>query len=253
MRIEIPKNCPCCNYQLELVNDQLFCRNSACSAQLDAKIQHFCKALGLKGFGAKTIEKLNLSDITELYTLTVEEIAERVNSEKVAEKLFNELERSKSADLAQLIVSFSIPLVGNTASAKLVQVVSSIDDITAETCRKAGLGEKVTNNLLTFLQVEFPEMRQFLPFSFTSEKQTPVSTDAKVVCITGRLASFKTKAEATQALVGAGYRVTETVTKATNYLVDEENKGSTKRTKAESLGIEIIHNLKTFLEEDIND
>lgn len=253
MRIEIPKTCPCCDYPLELVNQQLFCRNQACSAQLSAKIQHFCKALGLKGFGAKTIEKLNLGDVTELYALDEAEIAERINSEKVAEKLAAELERSKSASLASVLQSFSIPLVGNTASTKITQVVSSIDEINAETCRQAGLGEKVTANLLNFLQYEFPEMRQFLPFSFTSEKQAPVSATAEVVCITGKLKSFKTKAEATQALVEAGYKVVESVTKTTNYLVDEENKGSTKRTKAESLGIQIISNLKTFLENQIND
>jgi NAD-dependent DNA ligase len=43
------------------------------------------------------------------------------------------------------------------------------------------------------------------------------------------------------------------VTKATDYLVDEEDKGSSKRKKAESLGITIITNLNTFLKENKND
>jgi predicted NUDIX family NTP pyrophosphohydrolase len=43
------------------------------------------------------------------------------------------------------------------------------------------------------------------------------------------------------------------VSKATNYLVDEEDKGSSKRKKAESLGITIITNLNNFLKEIKND
>lgn len=253
MRIEIPKNCPCCNYTLELVNDQLFCRNGACSAQLNKKVEHFCKALGLKGFGTKTIEKLNLSDVTELYALDVESIAKQIGSQKVAEKLADEIERSKSADLATVLSSFSIPLIGQTASKKITQVVSSVDEINAETCQKAGLGEKATQNLLNFIEIDLPEMRQFLPFSFVSGKQTAAQVFGETVCITGKLKTFKTKAQAAAALEAAGYVVVESVTKTTNYLVDEENKGSTKRTKAESLGITIIDDLQNFLKETIND
>ena len=89
-----------------------------------------------------------------------------------------------------------------------------------------------------------------MPFSWkvSRQVQTP-SADAKSVCITGKLQSFKTKAEAYAALTAAGFRPVESVTKTTNYLVDEDNKGSSKRTKADQLGIEIIQNLNQFLKE----
>ena len=251
MRIEIPTECPCCSYPLELVNDQLFCRNTACGAQLSKKVEHFCKTLGIKGMGSRTIEKLGLADITELYYLDKFEVTEALGSERVATKLLDEIEKSKQADLATVISSFSIPLVGQTASKKLCEVVASVDEIDLETCKQAGLGNKVTENLLTWLETDFQEMREFLPFSFRSE--APASADNPTVCITGKLTSFKTKAEAYKALEKAGYKPVETVTKATQYLVDEEDKGSSKRKKAESLGITIITNLNTFLEENQND
>lgn len=251
MRIEIPTECPCCNYPLELVNDQLFCRNTACGAQLSKKVEHFCKTLGIKGMGSRTIEKLGLADITELYYLDQAEVTEALGSERVAIKLLDEIEKSKQADLATVISSFSIPLVGQTASKKLCEVVASVDEIDLETCKQAGLGNKVTENLLTWLETDFQEMREFLPFSFRSE--APASADNPTVCITGKLTSFKTKAEAYKALEKAGYKPVETVTKATQYLVDEEDKGSSKRKKAESLGITIITNLNIFLEENQND
>ena len=253
MRIEIPTECPCCSYPLELVNDQLFCRNTACSAQLNKKVEHFCKTLGIKGMGSRTVEKLGLSDITELFYLDQEQVVESLGSEKVALKLLDEIERSKSADLATVIASFSIPLVGSTASKKLCEVVTSVDEISYDTCKQAGLGDKVTQNLVAWLETDFQEMREFLPFSFKSQKSSSTNTNQKTICITGKLSSFKTKAEAYKSLEEAGYTPVESVTKTTNYLVDEEDKGSSKRKKAESLGITIITNLNTFLKENKND
>jgi DNA ligase (NAD+) len=253
MRIQIPSQCPCCEYPLELVNDQLFCRNTACSAQLNKKLEHFCKTLGIKGMGSRTVEKLDLADLTEVFYLDQTQVTEAIGSERVAVKLLDEIERAKTADLATVITSFSIPLVGQTASKKLCEVVSHIDDISYETCKEAGLGDKVTSNLLNWIETDFQEMREFLPFSFKSEKISKTNSAGKTVCITGKLSSFKTKAEAHRALEAAGFRPVETVTKMTDILVDEEDKGSTKRKKAESLGIQIIKNLNTFLKEIKND
>ena len=250
MRIQIPTECPCCNYTLELVNDQLFCRNTACGAQLSKKVEHFCKTLSIKGMGTRTVEKLGLADITELFYLDLDQVTDAVGSAKVAEKLLTEIEKAKSADLATILASFSIPLVGNTASTKICLIVNSIDEINQETCKQAGLGDKVTQNLLSWLETDFLEMREFLPFTFQSNKNSVVSGDCKTICITGKLSSYKTKAEAHKALETAGYKAVESVTKTTDYLVDEEDKGSTKRKKAESLGITIITNLNTFLKEN---
>ena len=251
MKIEIPTVCPCCSYPLEMVNDQLFCRNTACDAQLSKKVEHFCKTLGIKGMGAKTIEKLGLADITEIFYLDPSTVEETLG-EKTTAKLLNEIEKAKQADLATVIASFSIPLVGGTASKKICAAISNIDEITFEKCREAGLGEKVSQNLVSWLETEFHEVREFLPFSFTSQ-QVPVQSGGKSVCITGKLSSFKTKSEAYKALEEAGFKVTETVTKSTDYLVDEDNKGSSKRKKADDLGITIIQNLNTFLKENTND
>lgn len=252
MKIEIPTHCPCCNYKLELVNDQLFCRNQACDAQLLKRVEHFCKTMGIKGMGTKTIEKLELADITELYYLDLDTIAKQLGSVKIAQKLLQEIDRSRSAPLNQVLASMSIPLVGNTASAKICGVVSHIDEINLETCKQAGLGEKVTQNLLVWLDNEFPDMKEFLPFSFRSEISVqPVG--GKTVCITGKLSSFKTKSEAYKHLTDSGFQISESVTKNTDYLVDEEDKSSTKRKKAEQLGIKIITNLETFLREQTND
>lgn len=253
MKITIPTHCPCCDYKLELVNDQLFCRNQACAAQLGKKLEHFCKTLGIKGLGSKTIAKLELADVTELYYLQESEIAEALGSERIAEKLIVEIDRSRQASLAQVLASFSIPLVGNTAAQKLCLVINHIDEITLETCKQAGLGDKVTQNLLTWLETDFQEIRDFLPFTFQSETKQSNNTDQKTICITGKLTSFKTKQEAYSRLEALGYSILETVNKSLDYLVDESNKQSSKRKRAEELNIPVIENLSQFLKENHND
>lgn len=253
MKISIPIVCPCCDSILELVNDQLFCKNSACPAQLNKKVEHFCKTLGIKGFGPKTVEKLQLQDLTELFFLDIDSVTEALGSEKTAAKLLVEIDAAKTAKLDKVLAAFSIPLFGNTASTKLCSVIESIDDITPEICKEAGLGDKVTANLISWLNTEFLEVREFLPFDFKTSGTAISADNGKSICITGKLASYKTKAEATNALQSAGYKVVESVNKTTDYLVDEGDKGSTKRKKAEELGIPIITNLNDFLKENTND
>lgn len=247
MKINPPTNCSCCDSLLVRIENQLFCRNVSCSAQINGKLQHFTKTLKIKGFGEKTIEKLQLGSLEELFYLDRDELVETLGSEKIADKLLEEIERSKVASLATVIASFSIPLIGKTAAQKLSQVVTSIEEITPEICKKAGLGEKASNNLLMWLENEYAELKDYLPFKFSTHVVNQEIKDSEVICITGKLKSFKTKAEATTILTSLGFQVSDSVTKNTTYLVDEDNKNSSKRQKADEYNVMIITNLLDFI------
>jgi NAD-dependent DNA ligase len=251
MQITIPNNCPCCNYTLETINEQLFCRNPLCDAQVFKKIEHFCKTIGIKGMGPKTLEKLSLNDITEIYFLDQKEVEIALGSARLAEKLFQEIELSKSAKLSVVLQSFSIPLIGSTASEKISGVVNHVSEITETKCKEAGLGDKATQNLMAWINSELAELQEFLPFSWTSASKQQAKEYLATVCITGKLKTFKTKALAQKALEEGGYKVVESVTKSLDYLVDEANDNSTKRQKADSYGITIISNLDKFLKKEI--
>lgn len=248
--IDEPTECPCCSYPLVKVNDQLFCRNTACTAQTAKKLEHFCKTLGIKGMGPKSIEKLGLSELTEIFYMDFSEVS-AVLGEKIATKLLDEIERSKSSSLEVVLASFSIPLIGRTAAKKLCTVIKDISEISSETCKAAGLGEKATNNLLDWYTGEYQELKEFLPFTFKSSEIKPQVGMRGTVCITGKLKSVKKKAEAEELLKAAGFTIVESVTKNTNYLLDEENSGSSKRVKAEQYGITIITDLNDLLKETI--
>lgn len=246
-KINIPTVCPCCAYPLVFVGPQLFCKNTACDAQLTKKVENFCKVLSIKGMGPKTIEKLNLADITELFYLDRDEVV-AIMGEKTADKLLLEIEKAKGASLDNVIAAFSIPLVGLTAGKKIATVVSNLDEITQETCKIAGLGMKVTENLLDWIQTDYQEMKEFLPFTFEGKVQI-TDANAKKVCITGKLSGYKKKSDAEGALSAAGYTLVDSVTKTTDYLIDETGIGSSKRDKAVQYGITIITSLKDFLTE----
>ena len=249
--IEIITQCPCCNSTLELVNSQLFCRNITCPAQVLSKITHFAKTLGIKGLGEKTVEKLQLEFITDIYYLEPVDLVTAIG-EKMAIKLTNEIEKSKDSDFATVLSAMSIPLIGNTASTKLATLINNFSEITQEVCKEAGLGDRTTNNLLSWLQgEEYLEMKDYLPFEFKQQKKVLSNEEPKgVICITGKLSSFKSKAEATKKLGDIGYKVVDTLTKAVTILVDESGKGSSKRTAAEERGLTIITDLSQFINQN---
>lgn len=243
--ILIPSTCPCCSSILTQVNDQLFCVNKSCPDQLGKRLEHFTKVLSIKGLGPKTLEKLELEDLLDLFYMEPATIKHALG-DKIGTKILSEIESAaNNATLATVIESFGIPLVGGTASVKIASKVKTIDEITPEICKTAGLGDKVTSNLMKWVTTEYQEIKAFMPFKFPSMQQS--SNTGKTVCITGKISSYKTKAEAGVALAAAGFRLVESVTKTLDYLVDEEDKASTKRAKAEQYGIPIITDLNDLL------
>lgn len=243
MKIVPPTTCPSCSSALLWKNDQLFCDNASCSAKTQKSIEHFSKTLKIKGLGASTIQKLNISDIVDIYDLSLDEMILDLGSEKLATKLYEEIKSSKNASLEEVLPAFSIPLIGRSAATKICSVVKSIYELNEDTCKAAGLGPKASDNLLKWLANDFVGYYEHLPFSFESETKVSVPKVKGVVCISGKLRSFKTKAEAETALNAAGYTVKSSLTKEVTILVNESGIESSKTQKARDSGVTIIDNL----------
>lgn len=237
--ILIPDRCPSCEGKLELVNEQLFCYNKTCPAQTLKKIQHFCKVMGIKGMGEKTLEKLDFETYRDIYSFSESYFVDTLG-ETLGRKLFKEVRKSAEVPLNTGLAAFGIPLIGETAAKKLGAVCKSLDDICEETCKLAGLGEKATNNLMDWL---CSEDAQDLPINTNFEAVNDVastSSNGVTVCITGKLNNYKNRSDAAKYLETLGYKVVDSVTKSTNILIDEEGKQSSKRSKAEQLNIPIM-------------
>lgn len=243
MLIEPPKNCPSCDSLLEYVKDQLYCRNNDCPAKSHKQLEHFAKTLKIKGMGPSTIEKLDITSVMDIYELPLDYLTLQLGSEKLAVKLFDEIEKSKQEPLNTVLPALGITLIGKTATEKLSKVVSSIFEIDEAACRDAGIGPKASENLLNWIENNFDNYSR-LPFSFEFSKNTRSQGDAGVVCITGKLNSYPTKAAAKAILEGLGYTVKDDLTKDVTILVNESGRETAKTKKAADNGVRVINNLK---------
>ena len=246
-----PTHCPACGSTLELVNEQLFCRNTKCPAQWDKKLEGFASSLKIKGLGPATISKLGVESLPELYELTVSDIQDRIHSEKLAEKLYDELQKSKSSKLVDILPAFSIPLIGRSASQKLCDRISNIEDISEKSCTEAGIGPKASANLVNFMETEFYPNRykDTLPFNWNNKISVKKEVIG-VVCISGKLKSYPTKAHAQKVLESYGYVVKSSLTKDCTHLINESGIESAKTQTARDRGVLIISNIKHLIGEN---
>ena len=241
-----PEFCPSCNSTLVWRNDLLYCENVNCTAKTEKVVQHFARTLKIKGLGPRSIEKLGLSSIDDIYNLRRDYTVLKLGSELVADKLLLEIEKSKQAPLQELLPAFSIPLLGRTASEKLCKVVEHISEIDLQTCDKAGLGPKVTHNLVQWYNTQYLNGYEFLPFKWENEVQN-TQEEKGVVVITGKLETFPTKAIAKALLQKKGYVVKENFSRTIDFLVNESGIASSKTKKAEELEITIITDINELI------
>lgn len=237
MKVEIPTSCPSCGSLLERVKDQLFCRNTLCESKQIKQVVNYAKVMKIKGLGEKTVERLNLSTISDIYSLSLSDAIASIG-DKLAAKLFGEIENSKTAELSNFLAACSIPLVGPTIGIKLAKVINHPLEITAETCKKAGIGDKATSNLLNWLEITYKTELMNLPISFKEIEPTKVESNT-TVCITGKVPGY-TKATLAEYLKTYQVSVVDNLTKKVQYLICEDNKGSAKEIKATELGIPIL-------------
>lgn len=245
--IEVPTTCPSCDSVLEWVGDQIYCKSNACPAKGFKQLEHFAKTLKIKGLGPSTIEKLALQTVDDIYLLDAEYAVMMLGSEKTATKLLDEIERSKLEPLDTVLPAFGIPLIGKTATEKLSKIVVDIFEINDYTCKASGIGPKATENLLNWINSKFDDYSH-LPFSFEFSKDTRPTGERGVVCITGKLKSYPTKAAAKAALESLGYTTKDSITKDVTILVNESSVETAKTIKAANDGVRIVTNIQDLME-----
>lgn len=237
-QIKIPTTCPSCNSDLETVNSQLFCRNKECPAQSFKKVEAFSKKLRIKGLGPASISKLGFVQPIEIYETSLETYVE-VLGEKIGQKLYNEVQNSRTTTFATFLSALSIPLIGDTASKKIAEYHNSFDALTHDIHKKM-IGQKARQNIEYFQRAYYFDILDLESyFTFTESKKIIVKDRGKV-CITGKLKDFSNRSKAKEYLEEHGYTVTSTVSSKTDYLVCEDGSNSSKSKKAESLEIPIV-------------
>jgi DNA ligase (NAD+) len=255
--IEPPKNCPVCETELGWDGIFLRCPNPSCPAQTQRKIQHFAQrgAMDIDGMGESLVEQLVdaklAKDPADLYDLNLEQLSglERM-AEKSAQNVLTGIEASKKADLWRLIFGLGILHVGAGSARALAHHFGTLEAIEKaseeELYQVRDVGEVVAKSIATwFGRRENQELVGRLREAGVNMRahQTAVRTGGaklagKTFVLTGTLS--EPREDIKERIIGAGVKVSSSVSKKTDYVVAGENAGS-KRDDAERLGVPILN------------
>lgn len=259
----MPENCPVCGAVVLREEGEAAhrCTNSACPAQVVRGIIHFASrdAMDIEGLGPALVEQMAerrmISDISDLYYLKKEEIAEMEKmGEKSAQNLLDAIEKSKENDLYRLLFAFGIRLNGQRSSKILAREFKTIDKIASLTAEEMAqvheIGEKTAQNIEEFFKneknIEIIEKLKSAGVNMSyieNENSTNALSGLKIV-ITGTLPGVS-RNEVVKMIEDNGGSSVGSVSKKTDLVLAGEEAGS-KLVKAQSLGIKII-NYEEFL------
>ena len=263
--IEIPEICPVCGAPTEIKQDKqtktLVCSNSNCKAQRLRAFAHFTTrdAMNIEGLSEATIEKFlerdYLEDFTSLYHLAQYE-AEIIEMEGLGKKSFtklmNSIEKSRDVAIANFIYALGISQVG-LGTAKLIckhfnndleaMMEASEEELTAID----GVGPVIAEEFAKYFSLEANKsMVNHLKNELSFKVETNVVlSDSKIAnktfVVTGDVTHFKNRKELQAKIESLGGKVTGSVSKNTDYLINNDSESSSsKNKKAKELGIPIL-------------
>jgi len=251
-----PELCPECRQPLERLEGEVAvrCVNQGCPAIMRGSILHFAarRAMDIEGIGDKSvdlfIEKGLLSDYASLYELRKEDVAALDRwGETSAEKLIEQIEKSKTNDLSRLIFGLGIRMVGERAARILAEHFRSIDALMdAKTEELVGIheiGPKVAESITFHFSIpgnraRIEKMKRLgLAPSFVATA-TGDRLAGKSVVVTGTLTRFS-RDEIHKLIEREGGKPAGTVSSKTSYVVAGEAAGS-KLEKARSVGVAVL-------------
>ncbi|MDC0182554.1 NAD-dependent DNA ligase LigA [Nitrosomonadales bacterium] len=264
-KFEMPKNCPVCESTLSKDQDEavLRCLNGLnCKAQKKQGVMHFCsrKAMDIDGLGEKIVDQLleaklidGFSDIFELKKDQLVKL-ERF-AEKSAENLVEAIKKSKNTTLARLIYALGIRNVGESTASDLAQHFKTIEKIKAATISELeevdDIGPTVSKSINQYFndKSKYNQIISILNMGVVFEKikNTKENKELKglTFVLTGTLPSLK-REEAKSLISKCGGKVTNSVSKKTDYVVAGEDAGS-KLNTAKTLNVKILNEAELLI------
>ena len=256
---EPPKTCPACGQAVEHLDGEVawYCVNAACPAQLMRNIEHFVGrgSMDIVGLGSKIVEQLVDSglvhDVADLYTITRENLLSLEGfAEKKADNLLASIETSRQQPLARLINALGVHGVGEVMAVDLTRVYPDLEALSQTTIealqRIEGVGPNIAQAIVDWFAR--PANRQVLEklrkagvWPIAEQKAAPTGPQpltGLTFVITGTLPGFSREG-AKEFIQQYGGKVTDSVTKKTNYLVAGDSAGS-KLEKARELGVKVV-------------
>ena len=273
--LEIPDCCPVCGAQTRIsispasATKTLHCTNAKCPAKQLRKFARFVSKEGVNidGISEQTVAKfINLGWVKEyadLYRLkdhAMEIAAMEGFGEKSARNLLRSIEKARDVEARRFLYALSIPLCGQDVCKRLLGAypLREIIDIASGKSDKivpggdtpfaliAGIGPEKSNRIVEWFHDEENLMmveKLLGQVRVSQESNEPSGEKCKglTFVVTGDVTRYKNRNELKAYIEGQGGKVTGSVSKSTNYLINNDVASvSTKNQKARQLGIPII-------------
>ena len=273
---EIPAHCFVCGGETEVRKlrdgEALYCTNPNCSAQRIQALSHFVSrdAMNMEGLSEETLKKFVEQGFVENYPdiFRLESYKDKITQmegfgEKSYQNLVTSIEKAKDAELPNFIYALGINHVG-LRNAKLLcsNFGFDLEKIKAATeeelMQVEGFGEIIAHSIAHYFRQEehltlLADALQYLRIKEVEVAETADSPLAGLTfVVTGDLEQFTNRKELQALIEKGGGKVTGSVTKKTNYLINNDvHSASSKNKKAAELGIPILSE-QDFIDQFLN-
>ena len=266
----IPDKCPVCGHEARIRQENdvetLYCMNPDCVAKKIKSFSLFTSrdAMNIDGLSEATLEKFiamgfihNFGDIFEIGKYKDQIVEMEGFGQKSFDNLMASLEKARETTLAKVIYSLGIAGIG-LANAKVICKYFN-DDI--EKIRHAnveeissieGIGPVIAGSLADYFKNEENNGKLDHLLEHLHLIHEEVSGEqmfaGKTFVITGSVEHFANRSQVKEFIEARGGKVTGSVTKKTDYLINNDKTStSSKNKKAQELGIPILSE-EDFLE-----
>ncbi len=262
---EIPANCFVCGGETEVRKlrdgEALYCTNPNCSAQRIQALSHFVSrdAMNMEGLSEETLKKFLEKGFVENYPdiFRLEEHKDEITEmEGFGEKSYNNLiasiEKAKDVELPNFIYALGINHVG-LRNAKLLCSNFDFDlekikgATEEELVQVEGFGVIIAHSIAQYFRQEehlalLADALTYLRLKEVEQTETGESPlNGLTFVVTGDLEHFANRKELQALIEQGGGKVTGSVTKKTNFLINNDiHSASSKNKKAAELGIPIL-------------
>lgn len=256
---KMPEKCPSCGATVVRIPGEVAvrCPNSeGCPEQKLRKLIYFSgkAAMDIDNMGEKVVEQLVKHGFvkrpSDIYRLTEEQLYQLEGfKEKSVSNLISSIHKSRDVPLDRFIMALGIKYVGTGTAEMLANKAGSIEALMQmsfdELISIEGVGDKVANSVQDYLAdpVNVDEIQCLLTYGVAPRHKAVKifsghAFSGKTFVLTGTLHQF-TRASAATMIKERGGKVSESVSKKTDYVVAGDDPGS-KLEKAQSLGVKIL-------------
>ena len=261
------EHCPACGGATEVRIENnvktLYCVNPYCSAKKVKLFSHYVSrdAMNIDGLSEATLMKMIeqgfLSELNDLYNL--EQYKEQIIAmdgygEKSYNNLMQSIEKSRDTQLFRFVYGIGILNVGSSNARLLCRHFgNSLENLRGASVEEMtqidGIGEVIATSVHDYFENEHNQklLEKLLPYLHFEEENVSAGGEQeqslldKTFVITGTVEHFANRKELKEKIESLGGKVTGSVSKKTDYLINNDNmSSSSKNKKAKELGIPVI-------------